>query len=82
MELTNRQMRAIELNIEQMERFTDYADIRRSQEKIPTDLIVREFYETNRAAPFEFDILCKIGALLAPDSKEPLTYSVIFNPKR
>lgn len=81
MVLTNAQMRAIELNIEQQERFTSFAEIRRSQEKIPYDLIVREFYETNRLANFEMDILRKIGALLAPDSTEPLTYSVIFNGK-
>jgi len=73
MELTNAQMCAIELNIEQMERFTSYANHRRAGiEKTPYDLIVREFYETARMAKFEMDILRKIGALLAPDSTEPL----------
>ena len=79
MDLTSAQMRAIELMIEQQERFTDYADIRRSQERISTDKIVREFYEKNeRGAKFEMLILNKIGALLAPDSKEDLNLTIRF----
>lgn len=69
------QMRAFELNLEQMERFESY---RRHNPGVPVYTLVHQFFETERGHDFEYNILLKIGALLAPNSTEDLNLVVRF----
>lgn len=72
MSLSNPQMRAIELMIEQMERLEP--QLRRARRALPdpnapsVEEVVREFYdETTRMGQFELNYLNAIGKCLAPD---------------
>lgn len=69
MSLSNPQMRAIELMIEQMERLEP--QLRRNRQldsPRPADQIVREFYDENtRVGKFELNYLQAIAKCLAPN---------------
>lgn len=76
MKLTDAQMRAIELMIEQQERLSSLIENRRLK-GIRADITVREFFESDsRGAMFERLVLDKIGALLAVGSTEDLNLTV------
>lgn len=73
MRLTDAQMRAIELNLEQQDRFQGFAN---HHSGTSMDLIVRKFYEYGTGGAFETMILNKIGALLTPESTEDLNLEI------
>lgn len=76
MELTDAQMRAIELILEQQDRFQGLV-ANRAGKGISMDRVVREFFEPDtRGAAFEMMILNKIGALLQPESTEDLNLEI------
>lgn len=78
MPLTSAQDRAIELMLEQMDRFQGLRENRPGVSAYP---LVKEFYETSRGANFEMMILNKIGLLLAPESKEDLNLEIMIRVK-
>jgi hypothetical protein len=73
MKLTDAQMRAMELNLEMMDRLEG---LKLNRPGMPMDVIVREFFELGRNGEFEMLILNKIGALLTPQSTEDLNLEI------
>lgn len=76
MRLTDAQMRAIELILEQQDRFQGLVQNRMAQ-GIRMDMVVREFFEPDTpGAKFEMMVLNKIANLLVPDTMEDLNLVV------